>query len=287
MVLDYKTIDLYGKMIFETIILEPPYKKPNLLPNEACFLYILDGEYDSYSEAGKLRVREEESLLMKCGNYICRMLPSKSSKKYRAIAVHFHPEILLKIYDNRLPNFLKTDAPKAVGMSKLKSDIIVRKYIESVLFYFENPDLVNEDILSLKLKEIILLLNQTQNAPVIRQILSSLFHPTSYSFREVVEAHHYSNISLEELAQLTNKSLSTFKRDFKKLYQSSPASYLRDKKLEKSVELLTRTDLRTTDIAYECGFSNVSHYSKTFKLRYGVSPTIFKLNRMSKSLSQP
>lgn len=285
MVQDYKTIDLFGKLLFETIILKPPYKKPNLMPNEACFLYIIKGEYDSISEIERLRIEAEESLLMKCGNYTCNMLPSKTSDTYQALAVHFYPDILLKIYENKLPDFLKEKLPLNIGMSKLHSDVLIGKYIEGILFYFQNPELVTEEILILKLKEIILLLNQTKNAPAIRSILSNLFNPSSHSFREIVEAHYYENITLEELAILNNQSLSTFKREFKKIYHASPATYLREKKLEKSKELLISADLRTTEVAYECGFSNVSHFSKTFKNKYGISPTLFKLTHFDKSLN--
>ena len=285
MIQDYKTIDLFGKLLFETIILKPPYKKPTLMPNEACFLYILQGEYNSISETQRVTIEAEESLLMKCGNYTCNMLPSGESDTYQALAVHFYPEILLKIYENKLPEFLTKKMHLDTGMSKLKSDILIRKYIEGILFYFENPTLVNEEILILKLKEIVLLLNQTQNAPDIQSILSNLFEPNTYSFREIIQAHHYSNITLEELAILNNQSLSTFKREFKRIYNTSPATYLRDKKLEKSKELLISTDLRTTDIAYECGFTSISHFSKTFKLRYGTSPTTYKLTYLGKSLN--
>ena len=285
MILDYKTIDLFGKMLFETVILKPPFKKPNPMPNEACFLYIMKGEYESVSEVEKVKAEAEESLLMKCGNYTSRMLPSKSSETYQALAVHFYPEVLLKIYENNLPDFLKETKYSDAHMTKLNSDALIHKYIEGILFYFNNPNLVNEEILILKLKEIILLLNQTQNAPAIRQVLSNLFNPNSYSFREIIEAHYYSNTTLEELAQLNNQSLSTFKREFKKLYNFSPATYLRDKKLQKSIELLTSTELRATDIAYECGFANVSHFSKTFKQKHGISPSAYKLNHLGKSLN--
>ncbi|SEL49337.1 transcriptional regulator, AraC family [Aquimarina amphilecti] len=285
MVQDYKTIDLFGKLLFETIILKPPYKKPNLMPNEACFLYILKGEYDSISETERLRIEAQESLLMKCGNYTCNMHPSKESDTYQALAVHFYPEILMKVYENKLPDFLTQKLSLDIGMSKVNSDILIQKYIEGILFYFQNPDFVTEEILILKLKEIILLLNQTRNAPAIRSILSNLFSPSSYSFREIVKAHYYENISLEELAILNNQSLSSFKREFKKIYSSSPATYLREKKLEKSIQLLVSTDLRTTDIAYKCGFTNVSHFSKTFKNKYGISPTMYKMTHLDKPLN--
>lgn len=285
MVHDYKTIDLFGKLLFETIILEPPYKKPNLMHNEACFLYILKGEYDAISETERLRVEAEQSLLMKCGNYTCNMHPSKESKTYQALAIHFYPDILMKIYENKLPDFLSQNLPLDSGMHKLNNDLLIQKYIEGILFYFQNQELVTEEILILKLKEIILLLNQTKNAPAIRSLLSNLFNPSSHTFREIVKAHYYEPITLEELAILNNQSLSTFKREFKKIYNASPATYLRDKKLEKAEKLLLSTHLRTTDIAYECGFSNVSHFSKTFKNKHRISPTTYKLTHLDKSLN--
>ena len=286
MILDYRTIDLFGKMLFETIILKPPFKKPNPLTNEACFLYIMKGKYESVSETEKVRMKAEESLLMKCGNYTSRMLPSQSSETYQALAVHFYPDVLLKIYENKLPDFLKEKVDSVTNMAKLNSDALIHKYIEGILFYFNNPSLVNEEILILKLKEIILLLNQTQSAPAIRAVLSNLFNPNSYSLREIIEAHYYTNTTLEELAQFNNQSLSTFKREFKKIYNVSPATYLRVKKLERSIELLTSTDLRATDIAFECGFANVSHFSRTFKQRYGVSPSAYKAAHLGKSSNE-
>ena len=285
MVLDYKKINLFGKLLFETILLIPPFKKETPLQNEACFLYILKGEYSSLSPKEQIKVETDESVLMKCGNYLSKMLPSESRNEYQALAVHFHPEVLLKIYENKLPGFLTDATPVDFGIAKLNSDIIIKKYVESVFFYFSNPNLVNEEILALKLKEIILLLNQTKNAPKIRVLLSNLFSPTSYTFREIIEAHYFSNVTLEELAQLTNKSLSTFKREFRKIYKKPPASFLRDKKLEKAVKLLGSTELRAIDIAYDCGFADASHFSKSFKSKYGIAPTNYKTTHFGKSLN--
>lgn len=287
MIIEYKTIELFGKMLFEKVILIPPFKKTNPMPNEACFLYIMDGEYNSISEKEQLRIEAEESVLMKCGNYLSQMYASQTSKKYEAVAVHFYPDILKKVYDNKVPDFLKPkkENPEQTGMEKINSELLIGKYIEGILFYFENPSLVNEEILILKLKEIILLLNQTKNAPAIHTILSNLFNPTTYTFREIIDAHIYSNITLSELAELTNKSLSTFKRAFKKIYGNSPASFIKDQKLDRSKELLAVSKLPMSDIAFDSGFNDVAHFSKSFKQKFGVSPSAYKLTRLDKSLS--
>ncbi|RIV36691.1 hypothetical protein D2V08_01535 [Flagellimonas lutimaris] len=116
MILEYKTLELYDKMLFETVILKPPYNKSNPMRNEACFLYVIEGEYDSISETEKLTVQTDESVLMKCGNYLSSMPKAKNSDNYKAVAVHFHPDVLIKIYENKLPSFLKQKNTSAIGM---------------------------------------------------------------------------------------------------------------------------------------------------------------------------
>ncbi|MBI3195638.1 MAG: helix-turn-helix transcriptional regulator [Ignavibacteriae bacterium] len=285
MIIEHKQFDLFGKMLFEKVILIPPFKKPNPMPNEACFLHIIEGEYNSISEIKQLRIPAKESVLMKCGNYLSQMFTSATSKRYEAIAVHFHPDILKRIYDKELPKFLQESKrnPMNNGMGKIKSTPLLQKYIEGILFYFENPTLVNEELLILKLKELILLLNQTKDAPVVQQILSELFSPTVYTFRKIINSHLFSNISITELAQLTNLSVSSFKREFSKIFNDSPARYIKNKKIEKATELLLSTDQRISDIAYNCGFNDVAHFSKSFKEKHNVSPTKYRLSQKNKS----
>ena len=159
----------------------------------------------------------------------------------------------------------------------INNDYLIQKYIEGLLFYFENPALINEDILVLKLKEIILLLSQTRSAAAIQLILSQLFSPASYTFRQVVDANIYSNITVEELARQNNLSLSSFKREFSKLYNDSPANYIKNKRLEKAAGLLLTSGERITSIAFECGFNDLASFTKSFRDKYNVTPTDYRL----------
>jgi len=288
MILEHKRYDLFGEMIFEKIILVPPFKKPNPMHNEACFLFIIEGEGVSISEVEKLEIPSKESVLMKCGNYIAKMLPTFTSNTYQAVAVHFHPEVLKKVYENDLPKFLinQLKPESKTGMVKIKSDKLLMKYIDSILFYFENPELANEELLILKLKELILLLNQTKDAPLVKKILSSLFSPATYSIKQIVDSHICTDLSIEDLARLTNLSLSSFKREFKKIYDDSPAKYIKNKKLERASGLLLISDQRVSDVAYDCGFNDLAHFSKSFHEKFNISPSKFRLNQKNKSLSR-
>lgn len=287
MILEHKTLELFGKMVFEKAIIKPPFKKTNLMPDEACFLYIIQGENYSLSETEQIRVAEKEAVLMKCGSYLSQMFASKTSGTYEAVAVHFYPDVLRKIYDNEIPNFLKSKGDRfpEKSMAKIKADELLQKYFDSILFYFSNRELVNEELMILKLKELFLLLENTKNANAIHDILNSLFSPRIYSFKEIISAHFFSDLSLDELARLTNYSLSSFKREFNKIYCESPAKYIKNKKLEKAAELLLVTNHNVSEIAFECGFNDLSGFSRSFKEKYLRSPNDYRVFEKKKQSS--
>lgn len=285
MITERKQYQLFGKIIFEKVTIEAPFKIPNPMPNEACFLYMLEGQIDYKTQLQSISVPVNDAVLLKCGNYFSQMKSSTLSKNNQIVIVHFHPEILRKIYDTDLPKIFQKSAIEPnldFELTQINNDYIIQKYIESLLFYFDNPTLINEDLLVIKLKEIILLLCQTKNAPIIQQILSQLFSPTSYSFKQIIESNLYYHFTTEELAQMTNLSLSSFKREFKKNYNDTPANYIRNKKLEKAAELLGISEERITDIAFDCGFNDLANFSKLFHDKFHNSPSNYRLDQISK-----
>lgn len=77
--------------------------------------------------------------------------------------------------------------------------------------------------------------------------------------------------SMSEFARASGRSLSTFKRDFRKISELSPERWLTDYRLRSSVELLRR-GRRVSDACFDVGFKNVSHFSAIFKRKFGVTP---------------
>lgn len=286
MVLGHKQYELFGKLIFEKVVIQPPFQRVVVMPDQACFLYVIDGTGEAVSEVEKIRIPTSESVLMKCGNYITKILASPKSSNFQAIIVHFHPDILKRIYENDPPLFLKKkDNNYAASLSKIKETPLISKYIEGLLFYFEHPELVNQDLLILKLKEIILLLLHTDEYKNIDQIFESLFSPAAHSFKQIIKSHVYSDLTIEDLAQLTNLSVSSFKREFRRIFNDSPANYLRNKKLEKTAELLIVSEQSITELAFHSGFKELAHFSKSFKDKFGVTPSTYRRNQKGKNLS--
>ena len=82
-----------------------------------------------------------------------------------------------KIYEKEVPEFLKNkrQMPYRANMTRVGADVLIKKFMDSLLFYFENPTMVNEELLTLKFKEIVLLLLNTKDAPVIKEIMYNFF----------------------------------------------------------------------------------------------------------------
>lgn len=286
MVLDHKRFDLFDKMIFEKAVMVPPFRPPGNMPNEACFLYVLNGEQQTVSPTDKLKLKAKDAILMKCGMYFTEWLSSEEYEQCEAIAVHLYPEVLKKVYENEIPDFVKQyrKVENSSTMYRVSGDELIDNYIQSLIFYFKNPALVDDELIKIKLKELILLLIKTEKAPSVMEVISSLFSPKEYDFREVIASNVFSNLSIEELAQFTNLSVSSFKREFERIFGDAPARYIKNKKLEKAAELLSNTERRISEIAYDCGFSDIAHFSKSFQEKYSISPSNFRLSQKGKSL---
>lgn len=277
MITDYKKIDLFGKTFIQKVDLEPPFGFAFPVAEQACFLYMLKGEMQYKSENDHLKISTNHSLLLNCINSGKQIHDTNSSSKGEVVIVTFHPDILKKVYDKEIPSiFQSNNQITNQSRGKINNDFLIQKYIEGLLFYFENPSLVNDEILILKLKEIILLLSQTQEAKTIQVILSQLFSSTIYSFKQVIEDNLFSQVNVDELSQKVNLSVSSFKREFKKLYNDSPANYVKTRRLERAAELLLASDARITDIAFDCGFNDIANFTKSFHDKYGIAPTSYR-----------
>lgn len=279
MVTEYRKFDLFGETFIQKVSLQPPFEFAFPVAEQACFLYMLKGETQYQSGADHLNIPVHQSLLLNCLHSGRQISDTHTGVNDEIVIVTFHTDILKRVYNKDLP-LIFTNNNQITNQSRgvINNDFLIQKYIEGLLFYFENPSLVSDEILILKLKEIILLLSQTQQAEIIQTILSQLFSPTTFTFKQIIEANLYSPVSVDDLAQKNNLSASSFKREFKKLYHDSPASYIKSKRLERAAQLLSVSDERITDIAFDCGFNDLANFTRSFHDRYGVAPSNYRLN---------
>ena len=88
-----------------------------------------------------------------------------------------------------------------------------------------------------------------------------------------IEQHYSEKITVELLAGLTYISSSSLSHKFKSEMGVSPIDYLLEVRLQKAQNMMRRKNVSLTDVAESCGFSSLSHFSKYFTSKMGMTPT--------------
>ncbi|MCB0627222.1 MAG: helix-turn-helix transcriptional regulator [Saprospiraceae bacterium] len=152
-------------------------------------------------------------------------------------------------------------------------------YFHSMLSYFRGINRPPDPIMALKLKE--LLLHLMSCDPLLATYFNRIADSSRPSLHQIMEQNFCFNLKLEDFAELCHCSLSTFKRDFQEHFDESPGKWLLQRRVRHAANLIANTDLSVTQVAFESGFEDLSHFSRSFKKVMGTNPTDYK-----KSLAQ-
>lgn len=280
MILSRQHFEINGKTIIEKIRFNPPLSAHEPLESEACFLHVKKGASELYFPNSSVQLSADQNVLMKCGNYLNRWPENKASDSNEAILIHVYPEILPMIFDNDIPDFLlQSNAETVHSYQTFDTSVILKNYLDSLEFYFSEPSVVTEDLVGLKLKELLLLLYHSHFSDELKEIFQNLFEKNNYSFKQIIKEHIYDDLSVIELAGLCNMSLSSFKRKFKEVFKESPKQYINHQRILRSKELLNGTTMNISEIGYEIGFNDIGYFSKVFKSKVGLTPSAYKLSQ--------
>ena len=104
-------------------------------------------------------------------------------------------------------------------------------------------------------------------------ILFDFAEPWKIDLLDFLNGNYMEELSMEQIASFTGRSLATFKRDFKKISSLTPQKWLIKKRLEMAYIKLKEEGKKVQDVYMEVGFKNPSHFSTAFKKQYGISPT--------------
>ena len=215
-------------------------------------------------------VRKNEMILL-------RRAQSVSYEKQGSEETGLFESQLFAINDELLKDFLTSQQVQIPQMTEElgtqvspMSERLVA-YCWSLSPYFNDPSQVNPGLLRLKVLELLYnVMDCSKN--IFRQMLQ-LRQPVKSDIHRVVEENYTSPISLDELAYLSGRSLSSFKREFQDIYGEPPARWIREKRLSKAQQMLRSSSLSVADVAYSLGFENPTHFSRIFKQQYGYAPS--------------
>lgn len=155
----------------------------------------------------------------------------------------------------------------------------IRSFTENLGRIYGPQKSVHKALSTIKLLELLHIITSSEAGQKFLHLLAAIHQQPKRDIREFMKLYFDKPLSVEDYAYLTGRSLSTFQRDFKRQFHSSPKQWLIDKRLEKACKLLSNNDFNVTDTAYEVGYENISHFIKAFRRKYKISPKQFMIQR--------
>jgi AraC-like DNA-binding protein len=235
-------------------------------------VYVYSGEIILEQENKRTVVHKGEAVFLRKDNRLTMHKQPKGDEQFKAIFMKFKRNFLRDFYrtldKNALPFEAENYKPSVV---KLPATPEIESLFRSLIPYFDADQEPVEDLMRLKLQEGIYILLHSD----------SRFYPALFDFTEpwkidildFLDQNYMFDLSIEEIAAFTGRSLATFKRDFKKISPLSPQKWLIEKRLNAAYYKLKNENKKVSEVYMEVGFKNLSHFSSAFKRRFGYAPS--------------
>lgn len=237
---------------------------------ENTVIYILEGDKIFRSEKTEFNVRKGDLLFIRKGYY----LYSKSTNVGYKSLVFFIDSSIIKEFVSQNTNILSvnpaTSSPSWV--LKLLSDESFEKFIESVLPYFKTETKYLDQFLKIKAQELLLHLVNSDTEGSFKKFLLENFTGKKIDLDYVMNTFYLKKLTIEDLSKISGRSLSAFKREFSEKYGQPPATWIKNKKLEHARFLLINKLGNVEEVSETVGFESVSHFIKSFKDVFGITP---------------
>ena len=259
-------------------------KKQDLWSQQNYIQYILSGKKAFHTPGRSWLMKGGDAFFVKKGATIVE----KFFEDPLCIMTFFIPDSYLQSFMRESHSLRATShllKPKNELLIPLHVTSIMTAYFESLIPYFFSDTKPTEDLLELKFRELLLnILDNPENMD-LKNYLLHLLSPHHDPLQKVMEANCLYNLSLEDYAKMLNLSLSSFKRHFVSLYKTAPGHWLQEQKLNHAHKLLISTDKPITEISFESGFENSTHFSHLFKKRFGLSPLKYRKETEASQIS--
>lgn len=237
------------------------------------FAIVLKGRKIIHTERGDIEIGSGDMFFAQRGSYLLSERMNVDGQ-YRSL-IFFIDDSFLHGFAQKNREMIdryKETLKDNVGIYTVTLYPLLGTWVESVLPVFLSKYENRNELLKVKLEELLQLLINTDKSHQFLNFLHSFQNPEKRNLQQYMMENFILPLTLDEFARQTGRSLTTFKQDFKKVFTIPPKQWINDKRLERARNLLTNTSKSVTEVCYDVGFENISHFIQIFHKRYGVTP---------------
>lgn len=242
---------------------------------EHTLIYVYSGQLVVNENDKLTTVNAGESIFLRRNNRVSMDKCPKGDNQFSGIFMIFKRQFLRDLYHEIEKNNMPQITEYISDVFKLPDTPDIQSLFKSMIPYFDTSVKPSDRLMDLKQEEgVYSLLN-----------IDNRFYPTLFDFNEVwktdildfMENNYMYDLTIEDIAHFTGRSLSTFKRDFAKVSDLSPQRWLIERRLKAAMNMITNEQQKISDVYLEVGFKNLSHFSSAFKKHFGYSPSKIEL----------
>lgn len=237
------------------------------------FTYILSG-------SGTVTVNGKELHLDTANGFMIarnKQMVFKPDKGAFLQMVHVHlPENEIEQYLLHNTDPLSTSGNDTCCIKPIPCHLLLQSFAAGIEMGIEQGFCANRQLTSLKIQECINIV--VYICPALHDWFFRMNHSQKINLSEFMEKYFPDNLPLEQLAQAAGRSLSTFRRDFLKEFGTTPGKWLLNKRLDEAYKLITQKRLKPSAFLLELGFESFSHFSRSFKARFGIQASLLLKN---------
>ena len=156
---------------------------------------------------------------------------------------------------------------------QLGSTALLKGLIHSISDYVENDAKLDAHLVQLKTYEALYAIIKAKPS------LAAIFREYSLAERADLSLfmnHNYLyNVPLATIAKQTGRSLSTFTREFKAIYNETPHRWIMKQRLQFAKDLMIKEAIKPSEVYLKAGFEDLAHFSKAFKKQFKMPPSKF------------
>ena len=250
-----------------------PAVKNKLLLQQNLISFLQNGEKVIHFGDKVQVINNEQIALLSSGNCLTTEKLS-NEQKYCSILFFFDNSALTNFfvkYSSIIDELKLKKVPLNEPFVVFPKDNFIRHFIQSLDFILQNKSANINAVMQLKFEEFMLYLLEKHPETLLSFQGAKKEEYSDFEIKSAVEQNITANLTNEELAFLCNTSVSTFKRRFVKLYNTSPNQYFIQRKMEMAAILLMKNE-HPSEVFFKVGYENHSSFSQSFKQYFGISP---------------
>lgn len=222
---------------------------------------IFTPEGSRFFEEGKMGILRKNTLLK------TRKHLALDGRPFKSFTIFLTEEFLRQFaLQNAIP---PQDRFTGNPLYEIPDESFISGFFQSLLPYFDQPDFFTSKMAALKTEEAVELLLRLDKS--FYEFLFDFSEPFKIDLEAFMKKNYLFNVPIMEFARLSGRSLSTFKRDFSKVFRETPEKWLKQQRLTEAKKLLQSTNLKPSDVYLHVGFENFSHFSNAFKNYFGYN----------------